>query len=172
MTDDGESTGKGKRQRLSWTAWIFDTVWGATKDLSRAQISLAVAVGVVGGLFPIPGATTVITGVLSAVTGCNLAASQLINVALTPLMLACFPFFIRFGRPFWEGSTASAAAEPPGLLEALAEDFWGALQVFKSSLIGGIVGWVVLSPVIFAVAYGAVHLATGLLGGRAQNKKT
>ena len=42
-----------------------------------------------------------------------------------PLMLACFPF-IRFGRPFWEGSTASAAAEPPGLLEALAEDFWGA----------------------------------------------
>ncbi len=66
---------------------------GATPE----RLAWSIAVGVVIGLNPLLGSTTVLALAVTPVFGLNVVASQLGNHLVYPLELLLFPVFIRVG---------------------------------------------------------------------------
>jgi uncharacterized protein (DUF2062 family) len=113
-----------------------------TQGVSPAQLALALSLGLVLGVLPVLGATTIVCGVTAAALRLNQPAIQLANYLAYPLQLLLFiPFFQAgarlFGRPALTIDLALLRAElasEPGVtilrylgdnLRALAA--WGAL---------------------------------------------
>ncbi|HSY36455.1 MAG TPA: DUF2062 domain-containing protein [Acidobacteriaceae bacterium] len=81
-----------------WQRWIVNPVMGLLRmgaDPNRLAWSLAL--GVVVGVNPLLGSTTVVVLALAAVFRLNIVASQVGNHAVYPLEWLLFPVFIKVG---------------------------------------------------------------------------
>lgn len=119
---------------------------GATPE----GIALSLALGITGGMFPVPATTTVVCVLFAYLFQLNLAAVQLTNLLMTPINLATFMTFIRYGEALF-------GAEPvPLSLEPFQTDPLGALATFWISLCYGIVAWAIFTPPATFIAYQAL----------------
>jgi len=97
------------------------------------SLSLAVAVGFVGGLFPVPGATTIVTGILCGVFRANLAVAQMLNFLVTPLEFLLMPAFLRLGELILM-IDSDEAIHITGFAEAVRTDFYDVRRGFRQYL--------------------------------------
>jgi uncharacterized protein (DUF2062 family) len=116
---------------------------GATPE----GIALSLAFGLTGGVFPVPATTTVICVAFVFLFRLNLAAVQITNLLMTPVNLATFITFIRWGEWIFGVDPMPLSLEPfkTKPLEALAQ-FW-------VSLCYGVVAWAIFTPPATAIAY-------------------
>eukprot|EP00697_Spironema_sp_BW2_P006549 gnl/Spiro4/2003_TR959_c0_g1_i1.p2 gnl/Spiro4/2003_TR959_c0_g1~~gnl/Spiro4/2003_TR959_c0_g1_i1.p2 ORF type:complete len:166 (-),score=20.70 gnl/Spiro4/2003_TR959_c0_g1_i1:219-716(-) len=129
--------------------------------LSPWELALSVVLGIVCGLFPIPGLTSLVS--LLAVVSykpLNVVVVQVVNLCLTPIQIACIPLFVVFG----EWIFPVGPDEPPFsvvlLTEALAQSVTTALDVFKTVFLRAVVGWLPLAGLAI-VTIGAHSLLRG-----------
>jgi uncharacterized protein (DUF2062 family) len=110
---------------------------GATPE----RLAWSLAVGLVVGVNPLLGSTTLLALGVAAAFRLNFAASQLGNHAMYPLELAMFPVFVKLGsllfrtaRLPWEGKQLwlAARAHPWDTTRVLWQWEWHALVVWAA----------------------------------------
>jgi uncharacterized protein (DUF2062 family) len=69
-----------------------------TQGITPEKIALSLAFGIVLGVFPVLGSTTILCGAAAVIFGLNLPAIQLVNYLIYPMQLLLFVPFIRMGE--------------------------------------------------------------------------
>ncbi len=128
-----------------------------TQGATPRALSFAVAAGILCGLFPILGTTTIITTVVAFVFRLNQPVMQSINWFIYPLQLALIPVYIRGGE-FLFGA-APIPFSIPQMLEIFAESPGGFLADFWITMVHCIVAWLVTAPLLGGVIVLAVRPA-------------
>jgi hypothetical protein len=122
-----------------------------TQGHTPEKIALSIAFGIALGLFPIFGTTTLLCIVVAVVLRLNHPAIQVANQLMYVVQLPLIVVFIRIGEsllgvaPIPFSATLMAAelrANPSSLV-----------QRFGVAGLHGILGWVVVAPVVVGVAY-------------------
>jgi uncharacterized protein (DUF2062 family) len=118
------------------------------QGLSPEGLALSLAVGVVLGLFPILGTTTLLCLVAGATLRLNHVALQLAQQLVYPLQLALILAFVRLGERLVGAPPARLA--PRVLASRFFEDAPGFLREFGLTGLHGILGWSVVAPFLVA----------------------
>ena len=162
---------------LRWRAdekEMFDGVKKTLKQgVSAHELSLCVAIGVVGGLWPVPLTSWIGCVLLQSVAGVRPVLAtviQAVNFAMTPVELATFAYFISAGEEVRDmvsggGGTAGGAAarfDASTLVSDLQSDLLGGLQSASGALLIGLGAWVAFVPVGMCV-HRFVRVSEGLL---------
>ncbi|GAB9464050.1 hypothetical protein Gpo141_00001491 [Globisporangium polare] len=123
---------------------------GASPD----SIALAMAFGVSGGIFPIPGVTTVPVMIAIYLFKLNPVAAMLTNYLCTPLNVAAVPLFIFYGNSFFGGGAEGAGDfSVSKFMEDVKADPINTLLLFRFTLLNAIYAWLVVLPVLTFAIY-------------------
>jgi uncharacterized protein (DUF2062 family) len=116
------------------------------QGLAPDTLALSLAVGLVLGLFPIIGATTLLCLAAGAALRLNHVAVQLANQLVYPLQVPLILAFVRLGERLVGAPAVSL--DPRVLVRHFREDAAGFLREFGLTGLHGIVGWLVVAPVL------------------------
>jgi uncharacterized protein (DUF2062 family) len=118
------------------------------------RIALSVALGLTIGLFPIFGTTTLLCIVAAVVLRLNHPAIQVTNQLMYPLQLPLIVAFIRIGE--WMLGVAPLPFSATLMVAELRANPGSLFERFGTAGLHGILGWVMVAPVIVGVTYAAV----------------
>jgi hypothetical protein len=117
------------------------------QGLSLEDIARCISMGIVCGLFPVFGTTTVLCVLAAQVFGLSHALIQVINYGLYPL----YPFST-FGL-LYVGRRLLARSDPPltreGLRKLRRQGVVAAVRALGLTLLGAVIAWVVLAPPLY-----------------------
>jgi uncharacterized protein (DUF2062 family) len=117
------------------------------------KLAWSLALGVVIGVNPLLGSTTLLVLALAALFRLNLVASQVGNHAMYPLQLVMFPVFIKLGSMVF--STQKLPLEGKALWDAAKHHPWATTRLLWSWEWHALVVWVMLAAVALpAIALG------------------
>lgn len=88
-----------------WRLWVLSTIIHPVTEMEAGQVGNCVAVGMWGGIFPIPGATTFAVLVMCWILPVHFSTAMqsvavAMNVLITPIQWGVFPLFIIYGSYF------------------------------------------------------------------------
>lgn len=135
-----------------WRRRIIAPIAGLLRQGTTPEtIALTIALGIVLGIFPILGATTLLCGIAAAWLRLNQPIIQLVNYFVYPAqLLTLLPFYrageTLFGRPHLPLSI-------PMLVERFRDDTAKFFGDFGLIAVAGIVVWCLLAPVLAAAFY-------------------
>ncbi len=138
--------------RSFWQRRVVGPVLAQLKQGSSPEkIAETVAVGVAGGLFPIPGLTTLLCFILAVVLRLNQPTIHLLNQLLWPVQLAMMVVYVRLGS--WIFGTTVLPFDPAVISDLLMHsprEFWT-----RFGLLGlhAIFAWLLTVPVILSTLY-------------------
>jgi uncharacterized protein (DUF2062 family) len=140
-------------------SWIYRKLVLPIIDLMRQgitpeKIAQSLAFGIVLGVFPVLGSTTVLCTVAAVVFRLNLPAIQLVNYFVYPLQLALLIPFIRFGEILFRSPHVSLSL--PFIFRMIRENAWHATRTYWTSGWHAMVAWCLVGPL-------AIYLLTRLL---------
>jgi len=119
------------------------------QGISPQVLALSFAFGISGGVFPLPGITTLVCFVFIYFFSLNVAATQVVNFAITPIGVSCVIPFIKLGNYILgvdeDVSNIITLFTDEGILAALG--------VAGSSILRGIFAWIMVTPILTFVAY-------------------
>ncbi|MEO8504137.1 MAG: DUF2062 domain-containing protein [Acidobacteriota bacterium] len=115
------------------------------------KLALSLALGLVLGVFPVVGATTILCAIVALATGLNLVAMQIVNYLAYPVHLALLLPFVRLGERI-------VGAEPvplslAALRASMRADFWGTASGLWRTEVHAITAWSVAAPFLVGGAY-------------------
>ena len=115
------------------------------------KLALSLALGLVLGVFPVVGATTILCAIVALATGLNVVAMQIVNYLAYPVHLALLLPFIRLGERI-------AGAEPvplsmSALRASMRADFWGTVSGLWRTEVHAIAAWSIAAPLLVGAAY-------------------
>ena len=122
-----------------------------TQGVTPERLALALSLGIVLGLFPVLGVTTLLCGVVAAVLRLNQPAVQVANFAAYPVQLALFvPFFHAgarlFGQPPLNITVAQLRAE-------VHADRWGTIVHYAGANLRAVAAWAAVAPIVVVVLF-------------------
>jgi uncharacterized protein (DUF2062 family) len=118
---------------------------GATPE----RLSWSLAIGLVVGVNPLLGSTTVLALALAGVFKLNVVASQLSNHVVYPLELLMFPVFVKLGSLLF--GTPGLPLAPMALFQAVKADPWKTTKLLWSWEWHALIVWVVFAAVVAPV---------------------
>ena len=132
-------------------------LWNSTLEIANSsisphQLSIAIATGIIGGLWPIPMSSFIgclllqsIVGIFDTVDARQMALVQVVNMLMTPLHLYYFPTFISIGEDVL-GVPAKSKFDASNLVESLNKDFIGTVSTSTYGLMHGVFAWAMIAP--------------------------
>ena len=142
--------------------------------ISAHELAASIAVGVVGGVFPIVGTTAAICLLLTAVASffgirTNMVIVQVVNLLVTPLCLAMVPVFMHQG----ENLFGAEHLDPSAFLGGMKKEPWATLTGAKWVVVYMVVCFCVTCVPAVLVLYSALRPVLGLVlpEGPNENKK-
>ena len=131
---------------------FFDLVKSLLKEgMSLNKISLCIALGIVLGIFPVIGSTTVLCAIAALVFRLNLPAIQIVNYAVYPLQLMLLAPFYTAGSWLFGGRSWSGIGED--VVNLFKTDFWGSVARFGDLTLYAIVVWLLIAPFLIFSLY-------------------
>ena len=122
------------------------------KGLSNEKISLSITIGIVTGMFPVIGGTTVIGLVMLAVLRQNLAIVQAINWIIAPVQLILIIPFMRLGAEILQQHPVQITLKQ--IVAAFEPGYWEGIKNLSLLHLYGVIGWILLAlPVSFLLYY-------------------
>ena len=121
------------------------------QGISPRKIALSIAIGLVIGIFPVLGTTTVLCTLAALSLRLNLVAVHAVHYAATPLQLMAAIPFVRLGEHLL-GSTP----QPLSITEATALVEAGLIPAVRElweAIVHAIVGWIAIGPFAIALTY-------------------
>lgn len=115
------------------------------------KLACSLACGVVCGLFPVMGTTTLLCAGAALVFGLNLPAVQLVNYFIYPFQLALIVPFIRAGEFILRVDSTHLSLQQ--MIAIFRHDRMQGLHDLWRLALHGVFAWMIVSPVVFAVAY-------------------
>jgi uncharacterized protein (DUF2062 family) len=131
---------------------IVDPVVGLLKaGITPGKIALSLAFGIMLGIFPVLGTTTVLVTIAALIWRLNLAAIHAVHFAMTPLQILLIIPFVRVGEHL--------VNEPPQPLSIqagralIAESASNAAVVLWDAILHAMIGWLAIGPIAIYVLY-------------------
>ena len=121
------------------------------QGVSPEKISLGMASGIVLGIFPVMGLTTILCGLAALVFRLNLPAIQLVNFLVYPLQLVLLIPFFHLGNLLFQIEPLPLSAQE--LITLLQADLWGTIRAFWNTTLRAIVAWLLVSLPIFLLLH-------------------
>ncbi|KPI85891.1 hypothetical protein ABL78_5023 [Leptomonas seymouri] len=123
------------------------------RQLTGIEIFVAVAVGVVGGVFPVPLITSLVTLISGWYIHCSaaeLVVGSTVNLLCTPLQFAFLPSFARLSGTISQADTSAFTAT--ALMEALTKGYAVLIASCARMIAYAVFGWLLVCiPVIFVL---------------------
>ena len=140
-------------------SWVYRKLVLPIIDLLRQgitaeKIAQSLAFGIVLGIFPVLGSTTVLCALAAIVFRLNLPAIQLVNYFVYPLQLALLIPFIRFGEVLFRSPHVSLSL--PLIFHMIRENAWQTTKLYWTSGWHAMVAWCLVGPI-------TIYLLTKLL---------
>jgi uncharacterized protein (DUF2062 family) len=127
------------------------------QGISPEKISLAMAWGIVLGVFPVLGSTTILCGVAAMIFRLNLPAIQLVNYMVYPLQLVLLIPFFHLGDLLFQVEPLPLSAEE--LINLIRSDLWGTIRFFWNTTAHAIIAWLLVSlPTLLILHFTLVRL--------------
>jgi uncharacterized protein (DUF2062 family) len=131
---------------------IVDPIVGLLKaGITPGKIALSLAFGIMLGIFPVLGTTTVLVTIAALIWRLNLAAIHAVHFAMTPLQILLIIPFVRVGEHL--------VNEPPQPLSIqagralIAESAGNAAVVLWDAILHAMIGWLAIGPIAIYVLY-------------------
>ncbi len=121
------------------------------QGISPEKISLGMACGIILGVFPVLGATTILCGMVAIIFRLNLPAIQLVNYMVYPLQLALLIPFFHLGDLLFQVEPLPLSAQE--LIALLRSDLWGTIRAFWGTTLHAIVAWLLVSLPTFFILH-------------------
>jgi uncharacterized protein (DUF2062 family) len=115
------------------------------------KIALSIAFGIVMGIFPSLGWTTVLCLLAAVIFRLNLPAVQLVNYFAYPLQLLMLIPFIRAGELLFHSVRLSLSL--PQILAMIKSDVWHAINVLWIATVHAIAAWALIAPLAIYFLY-------------------
>jgi len=122
-----------------------------TQGITPEKIALSIAIGLVVGVFPALGWTTLLCLGVSLWLKLNVPAMQLVNYLAYPLQLALLVPFIRVGEFLFR--TPRMPLSLPLILAMVKANVWHAISTLWGETMHAIVAWMLIAPVAVWVIY-------------------
>ena len=122
---------------------------------SPDQIALTIALGLVLGVFPILGSTTILCGIVALRLRLNQPIIQLVNYIMYPVQLVAMIPFYRAGETLFGQPHASLTIQT--LLDRMRADVLRFLGEFGVMGLRGIAVWCLLAPPVALAVYFATR---------------
>ena len=137
-----------------WQRWIVNPVMGLLRrGADPEKLAWSLALGLVVGVNPLLGSTTVVVLGLAAALRLNLVASQVGNHAVYPVQILMFPVFIKLGAVAFK--TEKLPLEGHALWYAVKHHPWDTTRLLWSWEWHALVVWAVVAVVaVPAIALG------------------
>jgi uncharacterized protein (DUF2062 family) len=139
-----------------WQRRVVTPITNQLKQgITPEKIAFTIALGGLLSVFPILGSTTILCGLAGIVLRLNQPIIQLVNFLAYPLQLALL-------IPFYRAGERLLGRDPvplniPLLFERFSVDVWRFLQDFGMIAIGGILVWLIVTPLAVAAIYFVVR---------------
>jgi uncharacterized protein (DUF2062 family) len=121
------------------------------QGVSPEKISLGMACGIILGVFPVLGSTTILCGLAAIIFRLNLPAVQLVNYMVYPLQLVLLIPFFHLGNLLFQVEPLPLSAQE--LITLLRSDLWGTVRAFWSTTLHAIVAWLLVSLPTFLLLH-------------------
>ena len=121
------------------------------QGVSPEKISLGMACGIILGVFPVLGSTTILCGLAAIIFRLNLPAVQLVNYMVYPLQLVLLIPFFHLGNLLFQIEPLPLSAQD--LITLLRSDLWGTVRAFWSTTLHAIVAWLLVSLPTFLLLH-------------------
>ena len=121
------------------------------QGISPEKISLGMACGIVLGVFPVLGSTTILCGLAALIFRLNLPAIQLVNYMVYPLQIMLLIPFFHLGDLLFQVEPLPLSAQE--LITLLQADLWGTIRAFWNNTLRAIVAWLLASLPIFLILH-------------------
>ena len=142
--------------KLFWRRRVRDPIVSLLgQGLTPETLALSFAMGLVLGVFPIIGATTVLCLLAGAVFRLNHVALQLANHLAYPLQIPLILAFVRLGEGLLRAPRVTF--DPIALVRHFQRDPVGFLREFGVTGLHGILGWSLVAPPVLLVLYLALR---------------
>jgi uncharacterized protein (DUF2062 family) len=119
--------------------------------VSPGQLAVAFSLGVVVGIIPLLGSTTLICAILAFSLRLNMPVLQLANYCVFPLQLLLFIPFFQIGGYLFEPLEIPASVTE--ISEMLQADFLGAIQQFWFANLQALLAWLLLAIPLYLLLY-------------------
>jgi len=126
------------------------------QGITPRKIALTLALGVVLGLFPIMGSTSLLCAGAAIALRLNLPAIQAVNYVMYPLQLLMIVPFIRAGELLLRAPRTTLTLAQ--MVAMTRSGFWHAMRELWVLALQGIAAWLLVAPIALAILY-AVFLA-------------
>lgn len=135
---------------------MFKKLWerlvGFLKSgITPKRLALTCALGVIVGIFPIWGITTLLCFIVAPLFRVNIVVLQLVHYFVYPLQLILIIPFIKLGTYLFNVNPMPYALDE--LQKRFSADFWGELKQVGVALSLGVGVWAVVAIPIFAAVY-------------------
>ena len=152
MNSDDDTPAPASRPGFWKRRVVQPIVAQLTQGVTPAELSKAVAVGAVGGVFPILGTTSIFAGLVALVFRLNQAVVQSVTVVLYPLHLLMIPVYIRAGE--WLFGAPPVAFSVSEALGLFARSPAGFFAEFGMTCVHCVTAWAVSAlPLTAAVVF-------------------
>jgi len=121
------------------------------QGLTPEKLAFSVALGIVLGVFPVLGSTTILCAIAGLILGLNQPAIQTVNYFTYPLQLALFIPFIRMGEFLFRVKPIPFSLAQ--IISMLHSDMWGTIKRFWTTSVHAMAAWLIVAPVAAAIIY-------------------
>lgn len=121
------------------------------QGITPRKLAFSLACGVVCGLFPVMGSTTLLCTGAALLFRLNLPAVQLVNFSIYPLQLVLIVPFIHFGEILLR--TDSTRLSLPQMIAIFRNNHLQGLHLLWRLALHGIFAWILVAPVLCAAVY-------------------
>ncbi len=123
------------------------------EGMSLRKMALCMALGIVLGIFPVLGATSLLCTVAALTLRLNLPAIQVVNFMVYPLQLVMLAPF--YGAGNWLFKQQGWPLINTDLIGLLQNDFWGSMANLWDLALYAVLTWLVISPLLILMLYSA-----------------
>jgi uncharacterized protein (DUF2062 family) len=124
------------------------------QGVSPAKLALGVSLGVVCGLVPVLGASTLLCTALALALRLNLPAIQLVNYLVTPLQLLLIIPQLRLGE--WLTRSPAFPVTLESGMALLSQGPIHAITVLGTAIVHATIAWLVLAPLAAVLLFHAL----------------
>jgi len=131
--------------------WLKPFIQLLRQGISPEEIALTIALGIVLGVTPVLGSTTLLCTLAAIVLRLNLPAIQLVNGVVYPLQLILLIPFYRMGACMFRADVSTISLD--GVKALIREGVWHAIRTLWVVTIHALLAWLVLGMVALAILY-------------------
>jgi uncharacterized protein (DUF2062 family) len=121
------------------------------QGVTPEKIALSLALGIVLGIFPVLGATTLLCSLAALLFKLNIPAIHMVNLVVYPLQLAFLLPFYRVGE--WLFNAEHLPISVQEIMALIDKDVWGAILFLWDTTVRAIGAWFLVGSVLTLLLY-------------------